>query len=389
MSEAPRSRPRRYQLRRPAAEAVAHGHPWVFRGAMSSAADGFADGQWLRLHDGGNAIVGHGVYAARGAIAIRVARRGAAPVDGAHVRATVEAALARRAALAGETDAIRELHGESDGLPAVTLDRYGDVGVLTTYAAGVEGLARLAAAHVARARALRHLIWRTGHRAIGDGDPIDRILRGAPPAHASVREGDLALAVALRGGQKSGAFLDLRGLRRWLRGRPLAGARVLDLFSYAGGLGLATAAAGAAEVVHADASHAALAFGAAHHALGPARHRWIEADLFRGLPPELLGQAFDVVIADPPQMTSRMEQVPRALAAYRRLYAGLAAAVAPGGTLIACCCTGRIAPAEARRAIERGLGPEFCFVERLATEPDHPVGFPEADYLKVLIYRRA
>lgn len=386
---APLRRPRRYQLRREAAEAIAGGHPWVFRGQMSSAADAFADGQWLRLYDGHNRVVGHGVFEREGAIAIRVVRRGEAPVDAAWVGETVDRALARREALRRETDAFRALHGESDGLPAITLDVFAGHGVLTTYSAGVAGLARLAAGAVRRRLGLASLRWRSAHRSVSGGG-VARVLAGAPPAVAHVREGRLALAVELGGGQKTGAFLDLRGLRRALAARgDLAGAHVLDLFSYTGGLGLAAAAAGAAEVIHADSSAAALAFGAAHHALGPARHAWIEADLFRGLPAELRDRRFELVIADPPQMTSRKDQVPRALAAYRRMYGGLAGAVAPGGLLVACCCTSRISLAELRRAVEAGLGGGFAFVERVPPEPDHPVGFREADYLKILLYRRA
>ena len=87
-------------------------------------------------------------------------------------------------------------------------------------------------------------------------------------------------------------------------------------------------------------------------------------------------------------MTSRVEQVPRALKAYRKLYRDLRALVRPGGTLVACCCTSRISLGQMRREVETGLGGDFRFVERIPAEPDHPIGFPQADYLKVLIYRR-
>jgi 23S rRNA (cytosine1962-C5)-methyltransferase len=384
---APRSRPRRYQLKRDAAASVAAGHPWVFRRGMSSAAEVFADGQALRLYDGDNRIVGHGVFASAGAIAIRVVRRGPAPLDAAFVSAMIDTALARRAGLCAETDGFRALHGENDGLPAITLDVYGNAGVLATYAAGVDAVARLAAAEVRRRLGLGSMLWRPGHRTLRTDAPARaRALWGTPPAIARVHEGPLILAVDLAG-QKSGAFLDLRGLRRALAAQPLTGARVLDLFSYTGSLGLAAAAAGATEVVHVDASAGALRFGATHHALGPARHAWLAGDLFRGLPVDLAGQSFDVVIVDPPQMTSRVDQVPRALAAYRRLYARVERHVAAGGSLYACCCTARIGLAELRRTLEEAL-PGFVLVARIPPEADHPVGFAQADYLKVLHSRR-
>src|ERR1700690_1614346 len=97
---------RRYQLRKEAI-GVIHRHPWIFREQLSSAAAVFADGEWLRLYDGANRVVGHGVYEAEGAIAIRVLRTGGAPVDAAYVRGRVAAAIAKRAELAARTDGLR------------------------------------------------------------------------------------------------------------------------------------------------------------------------------------------------------------------------------------------------------------------------------------------
>src|SRR5262245_35936264 len=118
--------PRRYQLRKEAVGVVGRGHPWIFRDQLSSAADVFADGDWLRLVDGKNAILGYGSYDAEGAIAIRILRRGSARPDAAWLRDTLRAALARRTELATHTDGVRLLHGESDGVPAVVADRFGD-----------------------------------------------------------------------------------------------------------------------------------------------------------------------------------------------------------------------------------------------------------------------
>src|SRR5689334_15741529 len=128
---------RRYQLRKEAV-GVALRHPWVFRDHLSSAASVFGDGDWLRLVDGDNRVVGHGIYEAGGAIAIRMLRRGEAPPDAAWLRGRLAAAIARRAELAGRSDAIRLVHGESDDLPAVVIDRFADTLVVTSYAAGAD-----------------------------------------------------------------------------------------------------------------------------------------------------------------------------------------------------------------------------------------------------------
>jgi 23S rRNA (cytosine1962-C5)-methyltransferase len=212
-------------------------------------------------------------------------------------------------------------------------------------------------------------------------------LVGLPAGPVRFHEGGLELVADPVAGQKSGAYLDLRGLRRVVLEQDLAGRRALNLFSYTGATGLAAARAGAAEVWNVDSSAAALALGEAHHA-APAQ-RWIAADVFDWLPALAPAETFDLVVADPPPMTSRMEQVPRALAAYRRLYRAAAPHVAPGGLLVACCCTSRIELRHFRRTVTEALGDGFTFDRRLPHEPDHPATFLEADYLKILLFRRA
>src|SRR5690606_17779929 len=136
---------RRYQLRKDAVAIIEHGHPWIFREQMSSAAQVFGDGQWLRLVDGENRVVGHGIYESDGAIAIRVLRTGADVPDAAWLRDTLAAALAKRTSLAAQTSGVRLVHGESDGIPAVVVDRFGDVLVVSSYSAGADALARFVA----------------------------------------------------------------------------------------------------------------------------------------------------------------------------------------------------------------------------------------------------
>jgi 23S rRNA (cytosine1962-C5)-methyltransferase len=383
------TRPRRYQLKRTAVQVFDRGHPWLYRGQMSTAAGVFDNGQWLRLVDGENQIYGHGMYEAEGAIAVRLIARGAREPDAAWVAETVEHALSRRHELGARTDAFRAVHGDSDGLPAVVFDVFAGVGVLQTYSRGADALGRLVATRVRRALDLGAVIWKPTRRRRDSYPGAPRVLFGRTPEPVIVHEDGMSFCVDVLGGQKTGAFLDLRGLRRWLAARELGGARVLDLFSYTGALGVAAARAGAAEIWHVDTSRAALDFGAAHHRASAApgcEHRWIQADIFDWLPRMDRGERFDVIIVDPPLMTSRIADVPQVLAAYRRLYKGVREHLAPGGHLVACCCTSRITYDELRRALDRALGPRLAFTERLPPEPDHPVGFAEADYLKILVY---
>src|SRR5439155_9181126 len=122
-------------------------------------------------------------------------------------------------------------------------------------------------------------------RATGpDAAGASRVLRGSPPDIAHITEDGIEFAIDLAAGQKTGTYLDLRGLRRAIAAAPLAGARVLNLFAYNGMLGRAAELAGAAEIVQVDASARALEFAAAHHAGDPAKHRFVTADVLAWLP---------------------------------------------------------------------------------------------------------
>jgi 23S rRNA (cytosine1962-C5)-methyltransferase len=423
-------RERRYQLRKEAVGVVRH-HPWLFRDHMSSAASVFGDGDRVRLVDGHNRVIGHGVYAAQGAIAVRVVRLGDAPPDAAWLRGRVAAALARRQTVdlrtaSGSaarpdkselsitgTDGIRLVNGESDGVPAVVADRFGDAVVVTCYAAGFDAIARYVARllgsgaladHAATIGRATTLVLRRGHRRVPEaasdlGDPsvapaaeapedaaAPRALRGALGV-AHFHEDGLTFAVDLAGGQKTGAYLDLRGLRREVAAMPLAGTRVLNLFAYTGMLGRAAEAAGAASIVQVDASAQALAFARAHHVTDPARHELVVADAFAWLPQASPAVPYDLVVIDPPAMTSRAGQVPKVLAAYRTLYRAAARVVAPQGTIVAACCTSRVSRDAFRATVADALH-GFQHVKDLAVEPDHPATFPQADYLKIGLWRR-
>ena len=375
---------RRYQLRKEAVGVVRSGAPWIFRDHLSSAANVFADGQWLRLVGGDNQVEGHGFYEASGAIAIRILRRGAEPPDVAWFKQKVAAAGKKRELLATTTTGLRLVHGESDGLPAVVVERIGDTLVAQSYARGADALARYVTRLVGKAP---NVLLRPAHRQRRDTqDDAPRVLRGQPPAVATFVEEGLTYAADLEGGQKTGTYLDLRGLRRAVAALPLTGARVLNLFSYTGMLGRAAEHAGAAHITQVDSSERALAFAAAHHVTDRAKHELVTADVFAWLPAQT--GSFELVIVDPPSMTSDKRQVPAVLAGYRKLYRAAAPLVAPGGLLVAACCTSRVERAQFKKVVAECL-PGFARERELPPEVDHPVGFREADYLKIELWRRA
>lgn len=399
MAARARRTPQRYQLNKHALAVVETGHPWIFRDQLSSAAGALADGQWLRLVDGQNRVVGYGIHEAEGAIGIRVISRGETRPDATHFAAAVDAALARRDSLRTETDAFRAIHGESDGLPAVVIDVFATTVVLQTYSLGSEALGRWAAARVARAVGGTAIVDKPAQRRRrqpGDdaprdehGEPLARVLRGQPGDEVHFREGALTLTARPLTGQKSGTFLDLRGLRRRLAALDLTGARVLNLFAYTGTLGLACEHAGAADIWQVDRSMAALELAEAAHTRDQDKHSFVCADIFAWLPALGRDERFDVVIVDPPSMTSRMDQVPQVLSTYKRVYKRVAPHVPPGGLLVAACCTSRVPRQTFIATVGAALGADFRLEADLPPEPDHPVGFREADYLKVTLWRRA
>jgi len=230
----------------------------------------------------------------------------------------------------------------------------------------------------------RHVVLRPARRR--RGPPVaPRVLRGTPPDIATVSEDGMPFAIDLAGGHKTGTYLDLRGLRAAIAALPLAGKHVLNTFAYTGMLGRAAEAAGASAILQVDQSERALAFAAAHHVTDPARHTFITADLFEWLPNH--DGAYDIVIIDPPSMTSRKAQVPGVLAAYRKLYRSAARLVKPGGLVVAACCTSRVEREVFHKTVRAALGDRFTRERELPTEADHPVSFPQADYLKISLWR--
>lgn len=410
-------KPRRYQLRKDAVAIVATGHPWIFREQMSSAASVLRDGEWLRLVDGQNNVIGYGIYESEGAIAIRMLRRGSEVPNAAWLRATLDTAIAKRAKIAAT--GVRLLHGESDGVPAVVVDRFGDTLVVSSYSSGADGLARYVAHALGTIGAQRmgtdsangsgkmgsdpisgqttngvgphfvigaakHVVIRPARRRRGPPQPA-RVLHGSPPGVVTFEEHGLPFAVDLEGGHKTGTYLDLRALRYALATMKLSGARVLNTFAYTGMLGRAAEAAGATAITQVDQSERALAFAAAHHVVDATKHTFVTADVFEWLP--FHNDKYDVVICDPPSMTSKKAQVPNVLAAYKKLYRAAERLVAPGGLLVSACCTSRVERKQFHATVRAALPERFTLERDLPPEPDHPVGFPQADYLKILLWR--
>ncbi len=382
--------PLRYQLKKEGLKALSSGHPWIFRDKISSAADVFPNGQWLKLVDAANKVVGYGIFEKEGLIGIRVLKRGETPPSLSWIQGQVEKALKKRRALKEYTDAIRWLHGENDNFPGVVIDGYGDTAVLQTYSKSVDTLGRYLAAFLRSKVGIANIVWKLPAKRKREEVPemALRLLRGQLKETISFHEGKQQLVTQVGPGQKSGLFLDLRGLRKWIALQKWNGKRVLNLFSYTGTLGFAAEWAGAGEVVNVDIAPKALEHGKKFHIRQSKKSQWVAADVFEWVKELPAKELFDVIIVDPPMMASRIEQVPKALHAYKLLYTQLKNHLKPHGTLVGCCCTSRIRRQRLATEMESWLGRSYQRKLQLPPEDDHPVGFPEGDYLKVFIYER-
>jgi len=382
----------RLRLKKDLARHLRAGHPWIWRDALAPAS--LATGSIVDVHGPGGGFVARGLYDARSPIAVRVlALDPAVAVDESLVRARVSEALAaRRGAFdPDDTDAFRLVNGEGDFLPGVVVDVYARVAVVRLDGEAPRALLPWVVEAVRETTAPLGVATvyersRGGAGGLLAGDP--------PPVPVEIRECGVRFAVDVVHGQKTGGFLDQRDNRRAIR--PFSdGEAVVNLFSYTGGFSVHAALAGAARVTSVDSAPAALDGARANFALNgldPARHDFVCADAFRWIDEQRDRLRAGLVIVDPPSFAPSEKSLAHALAAYRELFAGALALVAPGGVLAASSCSSHVdletflgvlrdASAKARRPLR--------VLEARGQPPDHPTppAFKEGRYLKFVLCR--
>jgi len=376
-------------------------HPWIFSGAVEKA--GGKPGETVEVRDAAGKVFGHAAYSPKSQIRARVWTFDAAEaVDADFFRRRIQKALALREALpaARHANALRLVHGESDGLPGLVVDRYADVLVAQFLAAGVERW---------RDPILDLLSELSGCEAIFErSDAEVRKLEGLEPrvgfargnrnaSRCPIIEYGLNFRVDVEQGQKTGFFLDQRENRQ--RVRSLAtGREVLDGFSYTGGFSIAALAGGAKRVTAIESSAAALEVAKENLAANPldaSRVDFQQGDVFAKLR-ELRDRnaKFDLVVLDPPKFAPTAAQVKKAARAYKDINLWALKLLAPGGLLATFSCSGAVS-AELFQSIVAGAaldaGAEAKIIERFGAAPDHPVAteFPEGEYLKGLLVLKA
>ena len=376
-------------------KSLRHRHPWVFSGAIERVEGEPAKGETVVVNAKDGAFLARAAYCPDSQIRARVwSLDPGEAIDEAFLRKRLAASIARRGALRGGSNAMRLVHGESDGLPGLVADLYDRTVVVQILSAGAERWRGLWGPALAELTGARSVYERSDVevRSLEGLAPRSGPLHGDPPAEVRIVEDGIAYEVDVVQGQKTGFYLDQRD-NRALAATLARDAEVLNGFCYTGGFSLAALKGGAKRVLSMDTSEEALAAARrnlALNALDASRAEWLAADVFSHLR-KLRDQnrKFDLIVLDPPKFAPTEKHVPNAARAYKDINLWAMKLLAPGGHLLTFSCSGAVsadlfgkivagaaADAKADLQVKRALGASL----------DHSVSvhFPEGEYLKGL-----
>ena len=394
-AEAPSNLPA-LRLKRNEDRRLSAGHLWVFSNEVDTQQTPlgkFKAGELVRVLAHNDRALGIAYVNPQSLISARLLETWRIPDTGWFVE-RFRGALALRERLYPEPY-YRAVYGEADALPGLVIDRYGTRCVVQIGTAGMELLKPHICEAVIRVFGCETLILKndSGARALEGLSSYVETVKGTAAETGVVREGGLAFEVPLVDGQKTGWFFDQAFNRGALTKYIPRNARVLDVFSYVGAWGVRAAHAGAGEVTCVDSSTAALESAIRNAERNGSKISVRKGDAFDVLE-ALAGESrlFDIVIVDPPAFAKRRKDVPKALAAYKRLNQLAMQVLSPDGILVSCSCSHHVAPADLEDAIAkaaRSAHKRVQVVEVGGQAPDHPVhpAIPETRYLKAYFCR--
>ncbi|MDB5870545.1 MAG: SAM-dependent methyltransferase / rRNA m(5)C962 methyltransferase [Polaromonas sp.] len=375
-------------------------HPWVFDGAIASG--GGDAGETVRIESHAGQFLGWAAFSPSSKIRARVwSFNEAQRIDASFFIARIAQAISARSLFDIQSDGLRLIHGESDGLPGLVVDRYGDTLVAQFSSCGTEkwkpviveallaqtGLARLYERSDASVRTLEGLPEATGWLA-GSGDTA-----------ITIAEHDWKLSLDVAEGHKTGFYLDQRDSRQKFAAyaRRLQFKDVLNCYCYTGGFTVAALAGGAAHVTSIDSSGPAIERARANVALNgfdAGRTTMLDADVNASLRQYVKdGRTFDAIVLDPPKFAPTVTHAERAARAYKDINRLALSILAPGGVLFTYSCSGGISADLFHKIVASAgtdAGVDGYIVDRLGAAPDHPMtlAFPEGEYLKGLVVLR-
>ena len=392
-------------------------HPWIFESAI---AKGSGDsGETVRVESHEGQFLAWAAFSPASRIRARVwSFDEAQRIDAPFFIAACARSISARARFDVQSDGVRLVHGESDGLPGLIVDRYGDTLVAQFTSAGTERWKAVIADALLQATGLTRLYERSDAsvRALEGLEPATGWLRGgpvvggeAPPVELTIHEHQWQLTLNIAEGHKTGFYLDQRDSRKRFAdyARRLGFQRVLNCFCYTGGFSVAALAgmraaeaeggAPGGQVVSIDSSGPALERARAHVALNGFdvnRASFMDADVNASLRQFLKeGQHFDAIVLDPPKFAPTAAHADRAARAYKDINRLALQLLTPGGVLFTFSCSGGISADLFHKIVASAgadAGVDGYILERLGGAPDHPMTleFPEGEYLKGLVVMR-
>ncbi len=386
------------RLRRGEDRRLRAGHLWVFSNEVDNESTPLLDlapGALVRVLSDRDQFIGYAYVNPHALICARILSRSPVqPPDRSLFEHRLRVALALRERLY-TAPYYRWVFGESDGLPGLVLDRYGEIVVGQIATAGMEALRSEMEAAVCTVLAPRVLMWKND----GAARELEQLPRqvltpvGRAPEELEVLEGSLSYRVPLASAQKTGWFYDQSGNRELWRRVISPGARVLDVFSYAGAWAIAALARGAREAICVDASEAALAGARRNATANGVAVGSEQGDAFEVLDALVRrGERFDAVVLDPPAFIKRKKDIGRGQAAYRKLNQIAMRLLERDALLVSCSCSYHLAAEELLGLIQAAARHSGRFVQVLYTgsqSPDHPIhpAIPETRYLKAYFCR--
>ncbi len=382
-------------------------HPWVFDAAIAKG--GGDPGETVRIESHEGQFMAWAAYSPASKIRARCwSFDQAQHIDAAFLIALCARAVGARRLFDIQSDGLRLVHGEADGLPGLIVDRYSDTLVAQFLSNGAERWKAVLADGLLAATGLTKLYERSD--ASGrEREGLAKVagwLRGEGPVERTIREHDWQLTLDIATGHKTGFYLDQRANRHRFAqlARHRRFRRVLNCYCYTGGFTVAAASglaqSGAlegAELISVDSSKPALERAEANLALndfGAANAQFLDADVNATLRRFIdEGQLFDAIVLDPPKFAPTIAHAERAARAYKDINRLAFKLLAPGGVLLTFSCSGGIGVELFHKIVASAgidAGVDGYITERLGAAPDHPltIEFPEGEYLKGLVVVR-
>ena len=373
-------------------------HPWIFSGAIQSGEENIASGATVEVLSSKGDFLARTAYSPQSQIRARVWTFDDEPVDRDFFQKKIKSALQARDTwhLTRDTDALRLIYAESDGIPGLIVDRYAGQLVLQALTAGAEFWKETIADILLDETGLENIYERSDAdvRELEGLPPVTSSLRGGIPASPIIiAENDLKFQLDIERGHKTGFYLDQRTNRKRVRGFA-KDKDVLDCFCYSGGFSVNALSGGAKSVVSVDSSSDALTLARQNIALNDLPFNkvdFLEGDVFQTLRRfRDEGRSFDMIVLDPPKFAPTAAQADKAARGYKDINLLAFKLLRPQGILVTFSCSGGIDSAlfqkiVAGAALDAAVNAQI--MEHLSQDADHPISlhFPESAYLKGLV----